>query len=38
MDTGIKARIEKTFLSLPREERETIIASLEETVKWTQVA
>jgi len=26
MDTGIKTRVEKTFLSLPREERETIIS------------
>jgi hypothetical protein len=26
MDIGIKTRVEKTFLSLPREERETIIS------------
>lgn len=26
MDTEIKTRVEKTFLSLPREERETIIS------------
>jgi hypothetical protein len=26
MDTGIKTQVEKTFLSLPREERETIIS------------
>jgi len=26
MDTGIKTQVEKTFLSLPREERESIIS------------
>jgi len=26
MDTGIKTRVEKTFLSLPREERKSIIS------------